>query len=100
MLPNTRNWGIGVWGMYFDETSRDEQISGSRVLRTGISCKSLVAREQEQEYSARPRICHPRGRTPVRSIKPFLLSVKARRPGQRQLARRAFQPKNQGTKAM
>ena len=29
-LPNTRNWGTGVWGMYFDETSRDEQIPISR----------------------------------------------------------------------
>ena len=34
-----------VWGMYFDKTSRDEQIPGSRVLQTGISCRSLVAGE-------------------------------------------------------
>ena len=100
MLPNTRNWGTGVWGIYFDETSRAEQTSGSRVLRTGISCKSLVVGEQEQKYSARPRIRHPRGRSPVKSIKPFLLRVEVRRPGQRQLARRALQPENQGTKAM
>ncbi|KAH9713245.1 putative F-box protein [Citrus sinensis] len=74
--------------------------SGSRVPRTGISCKSLVAGEQEQEYSARPRIRHPRGRSSVRSIKPFLLRVEARRPGQRELARRALQSENQGTKVM
>ena len=86
--------------MYFDETNRDEQTSGSRVPRSGISCKSLVAGEQKQEYSARPRIRHPRGRSPVRSIKPFLLRVESKRPGQRQLARHALQPENQGTKAM
>ena len=86
--------------MYFDKTSRDEHIPGSRVPRTCISCRSLVAGEQEQEYFARPRIRHPRGRSPIRSIKSFLLKVEARRPGQRQLARRALQPENQGTKTM
>ncbi|KAH9666027.1 G-type lectin S-receptor-like serine/threonine-protein kinase [Citrus sinensis] len=80
-------------------TSSDERTSSSRVPRTGISCKSLVAGEQEQEYSARPRISHPRGRSPVRGIKPFLLRVESRRPSQRQLARRALQSENQGTKA-
>ena len=73
---------IAVWGMYFDKTSRDEQIPGSRVPRIGRSCRSLVAGEQEQEYSAHPRIRHPRGRSPIRSIKPFLLKVEARRPSQ------------------
>ena len=63
-------------------------------------CKSLVAGEQEQEYSARARICHPQGRTPVRGIRPFLLRVESRRPGQRQLARRPLQSENQGTKTM
>ena len=99
-LPNTRNWGIGIWGKYFDETRRDKHIFGGRVLRTGVSCKSQVAGEQEQEYSARPQICHSRGRTPVRGIRPFLLGVEARRSGQRQLARRAFLSENQGTKSI
>ena len=81
------------------KTSNDEQTSGSRIPRTGISCKSLVAGEKEQEYSARPQIRHPRGRSPFRRIKPFLLRVESRRPGQRQLAKRALQPENQGMKA-
>ena len=81
------------------KTSSNEHTSGSRVPQIGISCKSLIAGEKEEEYSARPRIRHPRGRSPVRSIKPFLLRVESRRPSQRQLARRALQPKNQGTKA-
>ena len=69
---------VFVWGKYFDETRRDEQIFDGRVLRTGVSCKSQVAGEQEQKYSARPRICHSRGRTPVRGIRPFQLEVERR----------------------
>lgn len=42
-----------VWGMYFDETSRDEQISDSRVPRTGIFCRSRVAEFREQVYLAK-----------------------------------------------
>ena len=78
----------------------DKQTSSSRGPRASISCKNLVAGEQEQEYSARPRMRHPRGRSRVRSIKPFLLRVESRRPGQRQLVRHALQPENQGTKAV
>ena len=89
----------GIWGKYFDETRRDEQVFGGRVLRTGVSGKSQVAGEQEQEYSARPRICHSRGWSPVRGIRPSLLGVEARRPSQQQLARRAFLSENQGTKS-
>ena len=62
------------------------QKSGSRGTGAGIS--------------TRPRIRHPQSRSPVRSIKPFLLRVEAKRPSQRQLARRTLQPANQGTKAM
>ena len=74
-----------VWGMYFDETSRDELRSSSMGTEAGIS--------------ARPRIRHPRSRSPVRSIM-VLLRFEARRPNQRQLARRTLQPENRGTKAM
>ena len=87
-------------GCALTRTSSGEQTSGSRVPRTRISCKSLVAGEQEQEYSVHLRIRHLRGRSPVRGIKPFLLRVESRRPGQRQLARRALQSENQGTKTM
>ncbi|KDO37051.1 hypothetical protein CISIN_1g042862mg [Citrus sinensis] len=62
--------------------------------------RCLVAEFCEQEYSPRPRICHSRGRIPVRGIRSFLLRVEARRPGQRQLARRAFLSENQGTRSM
>ncbi|KAH9676950.1 Organic cation/carnitine transporter 2 [Citrus sinensis] len=31
---------IPVWGIYFDKTSHDEQVSGSRIPRTGIFCRS------------------------------------------------------------
>ena len=56
----TPETGGPVFGeKYVDETRCDKQISGGKVLRTGVSCKSLVAGEQEHEYSARPRICHP-----------------------------------------
>ena len=41
---------------YLDETRREEQMLDGKVLRTGESCKSQVAGEQEQKYSARPRI--------------------------------------------
>ncbi|KAH9707309.1 hypothetical protein KPL70_012525 [Citrus sinensis] len=60
--------------------------------RSGSNAKEF------QEYSPRPRICHSRNRIPVRGIRSFLLRVEARRPGQRQLARRAFLSENQGTR--
>ncbi|KAK9179760.1 hypothetical protein WN943_028965 [Citrus x changshan-huyou] len=37
--------GVGVRGKYIEETRRDEQVSGGRVLRAGVSCKSQVAGE-------------------------------------------------------
>ena len=37
--------------MYLDKTDHDEQILGSRISRTDIFRKSLVAGEYEQEYS-------------------------------------------------
>ena len=40
---------------YLDETMCEEQMLVGKVLRTGESCKSLVAGEQEQKYSAHPR---------------------------------------------
>ncbi|KAL9413792.1 hypothetical protein AB3S75_042308 [Citrus x aurantiifolia] len=55
--------------------------------------------EQEQEYPAHPRARHPRGPSPVGSIKSFLLRLESRRPSQRQFARHALQSENQGTKA-
>ncbi|KAK9184571.1 hypothetical protein WN943_024921 [Citrus x changshan-huyou] len=83
-LPNTRNWGTGVWGIYFDKASHDEQVSGSRIPRIGIFYRSLVAGEYEQDYSARSRMYPPRGhsrsRPPTRSIRSFLLEVEARSP--------------------
>ena len=81
-LPDTRNWGIGVWGTYTDNTRYGEQISGSRIARA--------------EYSARSRIHpsqgHSGSRPPTRSIRPFVLEVEVGRPDQWQLARRALLP--------
>ncbi|KAH9650134.1 hypothetical protein KPL70_026242 [Citrus sinensis] len=89
-----------IIGKYFGETRRDEQMFGGRILRAGVSCKSQVAREQEHEYSARPRICHSRGGPLARGIGSLPLGFEARRPGQRQLARRAFLSENQGTRSI
>ncbi|KDO39665.1 hypothetical protein CISIN_1g047125mg [Citrus sinensis] len=89
-LPNTRNWGTGVWGIYFDKASHDEQVSGSRIPRIGIFYRSLVAGEYEQDYSARSRMYPPRGhsrsRPPTRSIRSFLLEVEVGRPENQKLA--------------
>ena len=75
-----------VWGIYFDKASHDEQISGIRIPRTGLLCRSLVVGEYEHEYSAHSRMYPPRGhsgsRPPTRSIRPFLLEVEVGRPGQ------------------
>ncbi|KAH9763968.1 putative disease resistance protein [Citrus sinensis] len=80
------NKNPAVWGIYFDKTSHDEQISGSRIPQTGIFCRSLVAGEHEQEYSARSQMHHPRGHSgsqpPTSSIRPFLLEVEVERLGQ------------------
>ena len=51
-------------------STRPRPVVMSRYLlagfpRTGISCRSLVAGEQEQEYFARPRLHHRRGRSPA-----------------------------------
>ncbi|KAH9802524.1 hypothetical protein KPL71_001423 [Citrus sinensis] len=84
------NKNPAVWGIYFDKTSHDEQISGSRIPQTGIFCRSLVAGEHEQEYSARSRMHHPRGHSgsqpPTRSIRPFLLEVEVERLENQNLA--------------
>ncbi|KAH9784931.1 protein SULFUR DEFICIENCY-INDUCED 1 [Citrus sinensis] len=85
---------------YVDETRRGEQISDSRVPRTGVFRKSLVrggtraevSRSSTSTSSARPisrkrhKVIPARGR-------------EARRPGRRQLARHAPQPENLGTTA-
>ena len=85
------------------KTSNNEQTSGSRVPRTGISCKSLVggvagaglSYSSTSTSSMRPISCWKYKAIPAT----FLLRVESRRPGQRQLARRALQSENQGTKA-
>lgn len=104
-LPNTRNWGTGVWEKYVDETRHDEQIFDGRVLRTGVPRKSLVSGgagagagiscSSTNTSSARPISCKKHKAIPA----VFLLSVDSRRPGQRQLARHALQSENLGTKA-
>ncbi|GAY47696.1 hypothetical protein CUMW_106290 [Citrus unshiu] len=50
-LPNTRNWGTGVRGKYIEETRRDEQVSGGRVLRAG--------RGEETQSTTVGRTCVP-----------------------------------------
>ena len=89
-----------VWEKYVDETRRGEQISDSRVPRTGVFRKSLVrggtgaevSRSSTSTSSARlisrkrHKVIPARGR-------------EARRPGRRQLARHAPQPENLGTTA-
>ncbi|KAK9231813.1 hypothetical protein WN943_022053 [Citrus x changshan-huyou] len=92
-----------VWEKYVDETRHDEQISDGRVLRTGVSRKSLVSWGAGAEIpcsststsAASPISCKKHKAIPA----VFLLRVDSRRPGQRQLARHALQPKNLGTKA-
>ena len=92
-----------VWDKYVDETRNDEQISDGGVLRTGVFRKSLVRGGTGAEIScsststssARPISCKKHKSIPA----VFLLRVYSRRPGQRQLARRALQSENQGTKA-
>ena len=104
-LPNTRNWETGVWEKYVDETSHDEQISDGRVLRTGVSRKSLVSEgagagvgipcSSTSTASARSISCKKHKDIPA----VFLLRVDLRRPVQRQLARHAFQSENLSTRA-
>ncbi|KAK9213851.1 hypothetical protein WN944_005836 [Citrus x changshan-huyou] len=85
------------------KTSNDEQTSGNRVPRAGISCKSLVSGgagagiscSSTSTSSTRPISYRKHKAIPTTS----LLRVESRRPGQRQLARRALQSENQGTKA-
>ena len=99
-LPNTRNWGTGVWEKYVDMTRPSEQISDGRVLRTGEFRKSLVCGGTEAEIScsststssARPISCKGHKASPARGRV-------ARRPGRRQLAGHALQPENLGTTA-
>ena len=99
-LPNTRNWGTGVWEKYVDETRHGEQISDGRVLRTGVFRKSLVRGGTGAEIScsststssARQISCKRHKAIPARGRE-------ARRPGRRQLARQAPQPENLGTTA-
>ena len=81
----------------------DEQMSSSKIPRTGIFYRSLVVGVHEQEYSAHSQMHPPQdhsgSRPPTRSIRPFLLEVEVGRPGQWRLARRALLPENQGTKS-
>ncbi|KAH9802521.1 putative disease resistance protein [Citrus sinensis] len=85
------------------KTSSDEQTSDNRVPRAGISYKSLVSGgagagiscSSTSTSSTRPISCWKHRAIPAS----FLLRVESRRPGQRQLARRALQSENQGTKA-
>ena len=96
-------WCLFV-GYVSTTTSSDEQAPGSRVPRTGISCKSLVAGGAGAGVS-----CSSMGTTSTRSVSCwehkavpaiFLLTVGSRRPGQRQLARHALRSENQGARAM
>ena len=91
-------------GYSLTKTSSDEQTSGSRVHLAGISCKSLVSGGAGAGISS-SSMSTPSMR-PISGWKhkaipaTFLLRAESRRPGQRQLARRALQSENQGTKAM
>ena len=92
-----------ILGEILVEVRLIEQISDGRVLRTGVSRKSLVSGgagagiscSSTSTSSARPISCKKHKAIPV----VFLLRVDSRRPGQRQLARHALQPENLGTKA-
>ena len=85
-----------VWDKYVDETRNDEQISDGGVLRTGVFRKSLVRAEESYSSTmlsfARPISYKRQKAIPARG-------QEARRPGRRQLARRALQHENLGTTA-
>ncbi|KAK9214564.1 hypothetical protein WN944_006557 [Citrus x changshan-huyou] len=94
--PTPETGGPVFVGYASTKTSSDEQTSGNRVPRAGISCKSLVSGGAGISCSSTRPISYWKHKAIPAT---FLLRVESRRPGQRQLARRALQFENQGTKA-
>ena len=89
-----------VWDKYVDETRNDEQISDGGVLRTGVFRKSLVRGRTGAEISCSSTMLSSARPIPYKRHKAIpARGQEARRPGRRQLARRALQHENLGMTA-